>query len=100
MDPVIYQQKLAQSALKLREAYAKASRERKRTLHTEYKPILETGKVGKPKTEKPKTEKPKTENPKHKTGPEEYCKAVTMTGEKCKSRAKHNGLCGRHCKKF
>lgn len=81
-----YKLKFEQSRLKLHQAYEKARNERSRIVVIDILPIQVTSLVN-------NTVKKKKQHI------VEYCKAITMCGEQCKSKVKKDGLCGRHLKK-
>jgi hypothetical protein len=81
----------ARNNLKL--AYEKAYNNRRRTILLDKDTVIQL----KNATVTPKlSDPPKVSTvPKQKTEPL-ICKAVNMNGEKCKAKAKANGVCGRH----
>ena len=75
--------KLQKTIQILRDSYAKIDHDRRRTLKI---PIIKN----EINPRKPEKKKEITVNV--------ICKAVKMNGEKCKCKAKINGLCGKHLK--
>ena len=89
-------EKLLQTGKKLRDSYKNIKENRRRTMLIKRRPI-ETKIV---KEKKPETKIAKEKKIKEKNNDEIIvCKAYNMNGDKCKCKAKLDGLCGRHMKK-
>lgn len=79
----------------LKMAYEKAYNNRRRTILIDKDTVIKLKNSS--STDPPKVSKVSSVStvPKQKIEPL-ICKAVNMNGEKCKAKAKANGVCGRH----